>query len=165
MRKLLLFVMVLFGILSVQSFAWNYGCGENIPPDVCGADGSKSGGGGSMTNDPYIGAIAFNKDTGAWASVSNMQGKKEAKADVLSRCGQNCEVIMVDWKRCVGLAYLASDKIYGSDSAMDQIYTGAGYNTRVKRANEKALKKCEKNGGQNCKVIVNVCAVEGTTKY
>ena len=105
MRKLLLFIMVLFGILSVQSFAWNYGCGENIPPDVCEADGSKSGGGEPMSGDPYIGAIAFNKDT------------------------------------------------------------GAGYNTRVKRANEKALKKCEKNGGQNCKVIVNVCAVEGTTKY
>ena len=164
MRKLLLFVMVLFGILSVQSFAWNYGCGENIPPDVCGADGSKSGGGGSMTNDPYIGAIAFNKDTGAWASVSNMQGKKEAKADVLSRCGSDCEVIMVDPERCVGVAYSSSDKILTSDSARDN-FGGIGYNTRVKRSNEKALKKCQKSGGKDCKLILNVCAIEGTTKY
>ena len=32
MRKLLLFVLALFGILSVQSFTWNYGYGENILP-------------------------------------------------------------------------------------------------------------------------------------
>ena len=48
MKKLLFFILILFGILSVQSFAWNYGCGENIPPDVCGA-----GGAGNSSNNGY----------------------------------------------------------------------------------------------------------------
>lgn len=30
MKKLLLFIILLFGILSMQSFAWNYGCGIRL---------------------------------------------------------------------------------------------------------------------------------------
>ena len=83
---------------------------------------------------------------------------------MLERCGSDCKVFMVDSKRCVGVAYSKSDQIIGSDSATDN-FGGIGYNTRVERSNEKALKKCEKNGGKDCKIIANVCAVEGTTKY
>ena len=118
-----------------------------------------------MIKDPYIGAIAIDKETGKWASISNIQGSKKAKADVLSRCGADCEVIRVDHARCVGVAYSSSDKVLASDSATTDPFTNIGWNTRVKRSNDKALKKCEKNGGKNCKIIVNVCAVEGTTKY
>ena len=164
MRKLLLFTLFLFGILSVQSLAWNYGCGENIPPDVCGASNGGNSSGDSWIITPTIGAVAIDPDTGKWASISNTTDRKAAKSSVLERCGADCKVIMVDSKRCVGVAYSKGDKAFGSDSATDNI-GGIGYNTRVQRSNEKALKKCEKSGGKNCKVIVNVCAVEGTTKY
>ena len=167
MKKLLLFIIVLFGSMSAMSLA-----------DGCAAQVCTCPGGGYVTTgqycpvsndepmivDPYIGAIAVNKNTGKWSSVSNIKGTKNAKADVLSRCGSDCEVIIVGSKRCVGVAYSSSDKILASDSATDN-FGGIGYNTRVKRSNDKALKKCEKNGGQNCKIIVNVCAIEGTTKY
>ena len=60
MKKLFLFIILLFGILSMQSFAWNYGCGENIPPSVCGADGSGNSG---YNNEPadYSKVPAVNK--------------------------------------------------------------------------------------------------------
>ncbi len=167
MRKLLLFILVLFGILSVQSLS-----------DGCNAQVCMCPNGGYVTTGQYcsapsgdpwivapiIGAVAIDPATGKWASVSNTKDRKEAKNDVLERCGADCKVFMVDSKRCVGVAYSKNDKIIGSDSATDN-FGGIGYNTRVERSNEKALKKCEKNGGKNCKVIVNVCALEGTTKY
>ena len=167
MKKLLLFILVLFGSMGTISLA--DGCNAQVC--TCPNGGYVSYGEYCAINndrpmivEPYIGAIAVNKNTGKWSSISNIKGIKNAKADVLSRCGSDCEVISVDSKRCVGVAYSSSDKILASDSATDN-FGGIGYNTRVKRSNEKALKKCEKNGGQNCKVIVNVCAVEGTTKY
>ena len=54
MKKLLFFIIILFGILNVQLAAnydsgtnsYDYGCGVGIPPFVCGADGS------SRTNSP-----------------------------------------------------------------------------------------------------------------
>ena len=54
MKKLLFFIIILFGILNVQLAAnydsgtnsYDYGCGVGIPPSVCGADGS------SRTNSP-----------------------------------------------------------------------------------------------------------------
>ena len=64
---------------------------------------------------------------------------------------------------CTGLAYSASDKIIGYDSAVKNDEDNNN-DTRVKRANEKALEKCQENGGKNCKIIVNVCALEGTTR-
>ena len=167
MKKLLLFIVVLFGSMSVVSLA--DGCKAQVCTcpnggyvsygEYCAVSNDEP-----MFKEPYIGAIAVNKNTGKWSSVSNIKGTKNAKADVLSRCGSDCEVIMVDPERCVGVAYSSSDKILTSDSARDN-FGGIGYNTRVKRSNDKALKKCEKNGGKNCKIIVNVCAVEGTTKY
>lgn len=160
MKKLSLFILVLSGILSMQSFAWNYGCGENIPPDVCGAGGNTSS---INIASIYFGAIAVNPDTGYWASSSKYTNRKEAKASVLSRCGQNCKTFIVGDDRCVGVAYSSIDKILESDSAMTLM--GIGNDTRIERSNEKALKKCEKAGGKNCKIIVNVCAIEGTTEY
>ena len=164
MKKLLLFTLILFGVLSTRSFAWNYGCGENIPPDVCGASNSGGGSGEPWIIPATIGAIAVDPTTGKWASISNSQDRKDAKNNVLERCGSNCKVFMVDNKRCAGAAYSKGDNIVTFDSATDN-FGGIGYNTRVERSNEKALKKCEKSGGKNCKIIVNVCAVEGTTKY
>ena len=170
MNKLLFWICLLFGLMSVTSMAtydpnsgsYNYGCGPGIPPDVCMA-GSNPGSGSAVYVEPtYYGAIAVNPDTGYWASSSAHTNKKTARESALSRCGKNCKLINVDAGRCVGVAYSANDKILESDSAV-AAYASIGYNTRVERSNEKALKKCEKKGGSSCKILVNVCAVEGTS--
>ena len=37
---------------------------------------------------------------------------------------------------------------------------GFGVNNIKKRAGDSAIKKCEKSGGKNCKIIANFCALE-----
>ena len=167
MRKLLLFTIILFGIMSMKGLA--AGCSAQIC--MCPGGGYVTTGqycptnsGASWIVKPIVGAIAIDPITGKWVSVSNIEGTKEAKNNVSERCGSDCKVFMVDSGRCVGVAFSKSDNVVGADSATDNI-GGIGYNTRVERSNKKALKKCEKSGGKNCKIIVNVCAIEGTTKY
>ncbi len=160
MKKLLFITGVLFFVLGFNSFAVNV-CGDGIPPYV-------SYGNTGNTQAPvyvaptYYGAIAVDVQTGKWASASAHTSKNSARQSVIARCGEQCKVINVDAQRCVAVAYSDTDKVIESDSAI-AAYAKIGYNTRVERSNEKAIKKCEKNGGKNCKVLVNVCALEGTS--
>ena len=165
MKKLLLFI-ILFTLASFTAMAnydpktgtYDYGCGAGIPPDACNA--GNGGGGGfnpGYTYPRHFGAVAIDIETGYWSSATTYTSKKEAKESVVSRCGENCKLIMVSPDSCVGIAYSKEDKILGYDASQS--------NTKVKTSNEKALKKCDKNGGSNCKVLVNVCAYDGTTEY
>ena len=76
MKKLLLFLITLFSILSFQAFAVNYGCGENIPPHVCGAAPPPSydnyGGDSSYIQFKY--AFAYDKDSGLYGAGKNVNG-------------------------------------------------------------------------------------------
>ena len=160
MKKLLLVIGVLFLLSGFNAFAVNV-CGEGIPPDVC--MGNTGGTQAPVYIEPtYYGAIAVDINTGKWSSAAAYTSKKAARESVISSCGEHCKVINVDSQRCVAVAYSDTDKILESDSAI-AAYAKIGYNTRVKRSNEKAVKKCEKSGGKNCKVLVNVCALEGTS--
>lgn len=58
------------------------------------------------------------------------------------------------YKQCGGLAYFKTDKIFGYDTI---IYWVEGDKNRKKRADEKALKKCKKNGGKSCVVKISIC--------
>ena len=84
MKKLLLFVVVLFSGLSVHSFAWNYGCGENIPPEVCGA--------GTESSQPTIGltsgygAFAIYMKKGVYFTIVQQPSSKTVKEIVMSLC-------------------------------------------------------------------------------
>ena len=167
MKKYFLFIFVFLGIFSPVAKAG--GCNAQI----CMCPN-----GGYVSTNQYcpavqesqplfvkvpIGVIAVDPDTGKWASVSDTTDKKAAKADAMTRCGANCKIFIVDPGRCVGAAYSKEDKVLAFDSATSTV--GIGFNTRIERSNEKALKKCEKSGGQSCKILVNVCAVGGATKY
>lgn len=157
MKKLYFVIGILF-FLSYFNASANV-CGKGIPPDVCMGNNQTS----PVYIEPtYYGAIAVDINTGQWSSASAYTSKKAARQSVISRCGEHCKVINVDSQRCVAVVYSDTDKILESDSAMPA-YGRIGYNTRIKRSNEKAVKKCEKSGGKNCKVLVNVCALEGTS--
>ena len=154
MKKLLLFVVILFSTLSVQSFAWNYGCGENIPPEVCGA--------GSGPSQPTIGltsgygAIAINTKNGVYFTILQQSSSKTAKEIVMSECGEDCTLIPIASGACTAIASSVDGK-YSHDTAAATLLD-IGKNTRKERAGKKAIKKCEKNGGKNCLIETAVCA-------
>ena len=154
MKKLLLFIVILFGILSVQSFAWNYGCGENIPPEVCGAGGNGNTG---VSYIQYHGAIAVNTDTGYWASISSVTDAKKAKNAVLSNCGENCKYIRVSADFCTAVSYSSIDKILTHHDLAPSMFVKPN-NERRAIAAKKSLEKCQKKGGKNCQVLVSICS-------
>ena len=163
MKKLLLFILVLFGMLSIQSFAWNYGCGENIPPSVCGADGSGTSNTQQTSSNDYYGALAINESTGQWGISYNYTSSSLAKNAALSQCGNNCKVVETlkhngPYSECASFSYSKKDGSYGYDKAAARM--GVGHETKKSRAAEKATKKCEKNGGSSCKVQITFCALE-----
>lgn len=136
MKKLLLFTLVLFGILSTQSFAWNVGCGENVPISVCNPnwDGSSGGGGGSL---PY-GSVYLNPQTRDYGAVWNYPSGESANADAESRCGNACYGSWYSYDYAV-ISVSDDDKVVGR---------GMGYT--YSQAMKASLKECEKNGGINC---------------
>ena len=163
MKKLLLFIFTLLGILSVQSFA------NSCNAQVCTCpNGSWVTFGQYCTastieiEQKYYGAIAVDVETGKWATAYNYPNNSSAKKKVRSTCGDQCKVMDVHAGRCGAVAYSKSDKILEFDSAMSG-FAGAGYDTREERAKEKALKKCEKKG-ENCKIIASVCNSGSTFK-
>ena len=114
MKRLLLSIFILFGILSMQSFAWNYGCGENIPPEVCGASPSydSSYTRTVVTYGPFM-FFAYDKTTGIYASANNYN-KAEAKKEALDKCGsKNCKIIAsgLPGQSPMGYAVLSSNGV------------------------------------------------------
>ena len=156
MKKLLLFVLILFGSFSTISLA------NSCNAQVCTCpNGSWVTFGQYCTastieiEEKYYGAIAVDVETGKWTSAYNYPSTSSARKEVRSTCGDQCKIMDVHAARCGAVAYSKSDKVLEFDSAMSG-FAGAGYNTREERAREKALKKCEKKGS-NCKIIVSVC--------
>lgn len=124
MKKLLLLIFILFGILSVQSFAWNYGCGENIPPDVCGAAPSYN-----TTSAPsvtYYGAIAIDPYTRKFYSSWNYKDGEEARSAIMKDCGKSCVSTWASYNYMV-IAISESNKYWGSDASdnYDNAWNGA----------------------------------------
>ena len=153
MKKLLLFVVVLFSGLSVHSFAWNYGCGENIPPEVCGA--------GTGSSQPTIGltsgygAFAIDMKKGVYFTIVQQPSSKTAKEIVMSECGKDCTLIPIASGACTAIASSIDGK-YSYDTTAATLLD-IGKNTRKERAGKKAIKKCEKNGGENCLIEAVAC--------
>ncbi len=142
MKKLLLFVVVLFGILSVQSFAWNYGCGENIPPHVCGADGSNNGGGyGTVVSTTYYGGMAVDVKTRKFSSAWNYQDGESAKQEAMKSCGN----------MCVG-TWASSDYMVIAISEDDKNW-GYGASDKYATAWQDAINMCQKSN-KVCEVAI-----------
>ena len=135
MRKLLFFVLLLLVSLSIQSFAWNYGCGENIPPSVCGADGSGNGGGSGGTVPTYYGGIAINPYTRKFHSAWYYQNGEEAESAALKGCGVNSCVSTWGSSSYISIAISEDEKNWGYGASDSQ-----------SEAWNKAIAMCQKSG-------------------
>ena len=160
MKKLLLFIMILLGVLSTQSLADSFGCGVTIPIEVCKNPGGtqNSGQSNNTYSNKYYGAIAINEDTGAWASAYNYTSKKEAQKSVLERCEGNCKIIQMSPSECGALAYSDSEGTFSYEAA-GFWWTGEATQQEIlKKAEERALKKCKSKDGKACEIKESFCS-------
>ena len=158
MKKLLLFIIVLFGCIGAISFAepcssaiWQCTGGTNITfGQYCPSVNTDNYSPSNYSEPPYVGAIAFDKNTGSGVAVSDSRNMDFAKDQVKWQCGKGCKIIPIKNLQCGVIAYSAQEKIMDSQTGYD---SGS--------LMEKALEKCKKNGGKNCKIVINICNVKG----
>ena len=160
MKKLLLPLMTLFGLLGMSHLSFAAGC----PTQVCTCSG-----GGYVSFGEYCAAvtnnstatsfayIAVDPTTGKWASIDNDTSKSHAKKSVLSRCGKDCEYDLEIHGNCVSAAYSSEEQIVAFGSKARGLFDKSTNVERQQIAADKAVKKCEKKGGTNCKVLTSVC--------
>ncbi|MBP7725736.1 MAG: hypothetical protein KA081_03900 [Leptotrichiaceae bacterium] len=159
MKKLLFFILILFGILSVQSFAWNYGCGENIPPDVCGA-----GGAGNSSNNGYT---DYSKvpTVNQYLFIMPLNGNNYELIDLKTKDTGNA----LNWRSyycpypykknvaCYLVDKVSYTAIVSSEDG-DIFYGGADprFNVSKGAAENYAKKECKKAKGKKCKLIMMI---------
>ena len=138
MRKLLLLIVLLFGILSFQSLA---GCGAQIC--TCPYGGYVTFGqdcpGPSIT---YYGGIAINPHTRSFYSAWNYRNGEEAEAAALKGCGGNSCVST--WASSTYMAIAISE---------DEKNWGYGASNNQSDAWDKAVSMCQKSG-KTCHVAL-----------
>ena len=158
MKKLLLFIVILFGILSVQSLA----------DAMCGSNGEYNPNDGKcwpiQKNDGYVSqpkkeiyiypyaSIYYSSKTGVFG-YSWLGYKSGVEKAAKESCGDNsCKKIATD-AACYIFAK-ASNNSYGGER-----YAYYGYNeVELKKSRDKALKNCEKSGGKDCKIELELCS-------
>ncbi|ACZ07107.1 Uncharacterised protein [Sebaldella termitidis] len=159
MKKILFFIVTLFLLNGVMSLADSM-CGPNgvFNPGDNQCYPASGGGYTETADDKYYAAIAVDPSTGEYAWGASYRSKNSLKTDVLSNCGSpNCKFLgTIRYKQCGSLAYSKADNIYGYDTI---IYWTKGDSTKKERAEEKSIKKCEKNGGKKCVVQISVCDI------
>ena len=156
MKRLLLFILVLFGILSAQSFAWNYGCGENIPPDVCGASS-----GSNSTYSPPV--RQYDPPTNYYYLMFTLKNNNYRLIDLKTTdvtkaieygfgCNRDSEICS---------AVTKNDYVAVVTSEDNRVFLGLATtfnNTSPKEAEKYAIKECKKGRdgikGKNCKLIM-----------
>ena len=138
MKKLFLFILVLFGILSAQSLA---GCGAQIC--TCPYGGYVTFGqdcpGPSVT---YYGGIAINPHTRSFYSAWYYKNGKEAEAAALKGCGGNSCVST--WANSTYMAIAISE---------DEKNWGYGASNTQSEAWNKAITMCQ-SSGKTCHVAL-----------
>ena len=158
MKKLFLFILVLFGILSVQSLAG--GCMAQVCTcpnggyvsygEYCPTYSNNSGGGATTYR---VRAFAYDKDSGAYGegkgeTYDKGSSKKNARKQALTNCGtKNCKIIALG----TGIVVASSNGILiGANYNNDYRETAS---VSYEKAKEKLLKKCKDMSGTNCKVL------------
>ena len=119
MKKLFLFILVLFCVLTSLSYA-----------DACNAQICTCPNGSWVTFGQYCsavnttpsysrnyvyGAIAINEDNGYWFAVTNFRNAKGAENEVAKKCSETfnekkCKVIPIKENKCLTVAYSPYDK-------------------------------------------------------
>lgn len=158
MKKLLLFIILLFGILSMQSFAWNYGCGENIPPSVCGADGSGNSG---YNNEP----ADYSKVPAVSKYLFRMFLNNE-KYDLIDlKTTDTVSALNAMWASCSEkintVCYIVDQVSYLAvvSSENGQIFYGGAdprFGVSKDRAESYAKNECKKAKGNKCKLVIMI---------
>ena len=110
MKKLFLFIFVLFCILT--SFSYADACNAQICTcpngswvtfgQYCSAVNTTP----SYSRNYAYGAIAINKDSGYWFAVTNFKNANGAKNEV----DKKCKVIPIKENKCLTVAYSTYDK-------------------------------------------------------
>ena len=150
MKKLFLFILVLFCVLTSLSYA-----------DACNAQICTCPNGSWVTFGQYCsavnttpsysrnyvyGAIAINEDNGYWFAITNSYTAKFAKKEVDRKCsetfnGKKCKIIPIKENGCLTVAYSAYDKA---------VKTKAGVYSMV---GDSLLK----SSGKNYEIIASLC--------
>ena len=146
-------------------------CSANtIPLEQCAGGGYQPVGQCPRNNNydspNYYGGIAMDVQSGDWGTAYNYPTKKAAKEAAMSNCGSvNCKYVAEVINRgCSSIAFSNTDDILGVDTVTSSMFGSLGgipesSSQRKKLASEKAMKKCEKKGGKNCKVVVSICGL------
>ena len=152
MKKLFLFIVILFGILSAQSFA--NGCSAQIcmcpnggyvsTNQYCPAP-SNNNYGGSYHYEMWK-AFAYDYDSGTYGvGLNHSKGKAEKEA--IQKCGtKGCKIIARgNTTNHAGFVATSSNGVV------------VGYTTRYgsnrNKVKEQTLKNCQNQGGIDCKII------------
>ena len=150
MKKLLFFIVFLFGTLSFQAMAnydpgtgtYNYGCGPGVPPDVC-----SGGGGGSNTVPRVFGGVAVDPSTRTFGATWNYKNGDNAQSKAEQICAENSKS-----NRCIG--YWSSYYYTAVAMSSDDVVTRFGSADSYDSAWNTALKACINAGGNDCEVML-----------
>ena len=139
MKKLFLFILVLFGNIGIMSLA----------DSMCGPNGQFDPGSNTCRPVQYQNvytppetkikysktAFAYDNITGAYGIGYN-KNKSKAKKEALSRCGtENCKIVFYD---VAGTVVASSNGIVVSGTYID---------------GGRTMEECKKQGGIDCKII------------
>ena len=156
MEKLLLFVVVLFGTLSMQSLSDAFGCGVTVPIEVC-----RNPGGNQNNNNPQkkldsYGAIAVDTEpsnVSKWKMVARTS--KKSLNDAIQKALKDCEFdscrIYAQYKNGCGAVSVGKTK-----DGKYNIYSATG--KTLLDADENAFVKCIYD--DKCALMIKSCSTD-----
>lgn len=170
MRYLLLLLATVGAVFAGSASADPVGCAMSCPDNSPGSScvqsctawsGDSSGGGGARHVRKYA-AIAISDTQLLWGNSYNAASRKEAEEAALTYCYSNaskpkdCKVAVWFYDACGSLAIKANTLTDGKNNGA----WGADWASSKKGAEKKALKLCQKYGGDACKPAVTFCAAQ-----
>ena len=156
MKKLFLFIVMLFGVLSVQSLA----------DAMCGSNGEYNPNDGkcwpvqqSQKKVDLYGAIALDSQpldatsvrVYSWVNERTLEG---AKYGALKGCGvETCKIAAKFKNECAAVA--VNEDFIGKKDGDSGVYSDTGKN--FSQAEKNALNYCEKESGKTCIIVRSAC--------
>ena len=147
MRKLFLFISMLFTFSAVCSAMVLEDCGNNhyAYPGNCPTYNNNYSSGGSYYDT--WNAFAYDENSGAYGVGTAYKSKRKAEKEAVQNCGtSNCKVIASG-------NYLGTSGYVAGSSNGVIVGLSSRYNSNKDKMQEKTIKKCKDKGGVNCKII------------
>lgn len=169
MRGVALGAFVLLSCATLPASAFDVACGMVCTDNSAGsscmqncANNNNSGSGGGARHVPKYAAIAISPSTLEWGSAYNFTSRQQAEEAAMTYCYTNkskpkdCEIGVWFYDSCGSLAIKANTLADGKNDGA----WGADWATSKKGAEKKALKQCQKYGGEACKPAATFCAAQ-----